>query len=146
MLSEAPPPPGLLRKALLKPEVAWLPRRSRKLLPRSLTALPADALELIMVGVGLGVGKGVGVGIGVGVGVGVGVCACTDVGTAATAPAKATASICTSQRPAPVLPAREGRDEPRMNSIPKKATPARKKAQIPPTAAVDLRPVTTKRQ
>jgi hypothetical protein len=85
-------------------------------------------LELIMVGVGLGVGEGVGVGVGVGIGVGV--CACTGLGAVAMASTKATARSLTSQRPAPVLLAREGRDEPRMNSIPKKAAPAQK-SQIP---------------
>jgi hypothetical protein len=58
-----------LRHALEKPPVAWLPSRSRKLLPRLRTAVPDEMLELIMlaVGVGLGVGDGDGLGIGVGV-------------------------------------------------------------------------------
>jgi hypothetical protein len=61
----------LFREELPKPDVAWLPRCSRKLLPRFATAAPADTSELISVGVGLGIGLGVGEGIGVGVGVGV---------------------------------------------------------------------------
>ena len=68
MLSEAPPPPGLVRCRRLKPLLDWLPSRSRKLLPRLVTAAPDDTIELTTIGVGLGVG-GVG-------GVGVGDCAC----------------------------------------------------------------------
>ena len=81
MLSDAPPPPGLLRELRLKPLVDWSMSRSRKLLPRLVTVEPADTLALIMVGVGLGVGEGVGVGVGVevGVAVGVGVGLCADV-------------------------------------------------------------------
>jgi hypothetical protein len=67
----------LLRDALPNPFVAWFPSRSRKLLPRFMTAAPADKSELMEVGVGTGVGEGAGVGVGegLGVGVGMGVCA-----------------------------------------------------------------------
>jgi hypothetical protein len=61
-----PPPAGLLRNALPNPLVAWFPRRSRKLLPRLVTALVAEISELMMVGVGTGVGVGLGVGVGAG--------------------------------------------------------------------------------
>jgi hypothetical protein len=57
----------LFRNALPNPFVACVPSRSRKLLPRFVTAAPADMSELMAVGVGLGVGDGVGVGVGVGV-------------------------------------------------------------------------------
>jgi hypothetical protein len=52
----------------LNPLLAWLPSRSRKLLPRLVTVAPADRSALIIGGdgVGLGVGEGVGVGVGVG--------------------------------------------------------------------------------
>jgi hypothetical protein len=52
--------------------VAWFPSRSRKLLPRFITAAPADKSELMDVGTGVGEGVGIGVGEGLGLGVGVG--------------------------------------------------------------------------
>jgi hypothetical protein len=58
---------------------------------------------------------------------------------------KAIATIWTSRRPAPVLPARESRDEPRMKFDSQKNSAARKKAKSP-TAAADLRPVIAERQ
>jgi hypothetical protein len=70
--SEAPPPPGLFRNAVPKPELAWSPSRSRKLLPRLPTAVPAAIPEVITVGIGTGVGEGDGEGVGVGLGLGLG--------------------------------------------------------------------------
>ena len=128
VVSEAPPPPGLLRKLRPNPDEAWLPSRSRKLLPRFVTAAPAERSELIAVGVGLGLGAGVGVGVGVGVGeavgVGVGVVAAWTGGepaTTASMSVKATATALAKPRPVPVCPAREGRDEPHINCFSKKA-------------------------
>src|SRR3954468_4739967 len=77
VLSDARPPPGLLRIALLKP-VAGLPSRRRKLSLRSSRVAFTDMLELMSVrpglgGTGVGTGTGVGIGVGTGVGVGVGI-------------------------------------------------------------------------
>ena len=47
---------GLFRKALPNPYVAWLPTRSRKLLPRFVTAAAADSSGLTSVGSGAGGG------------------------------------------------------------------------------------------
>jgi hypothetical protein len=107
---------------LLKPFVDWLPSRSRKLLPRLVTVEPADRSELITLGVGLGVG----VGVGVGVGEGVGDCADAEAAT----PAASTNAIRTVRtwRHNPFFPAREGRDEQRMHSIPKRRRASPKNA------------------
>jgi hypothetical protein len=100
-----------------------LPSRSRKLLPRLVSAAPDDTVELITVGVGLGVGEGVGVGMGVGVGD----CAC-----AADVMPMRTNAIATSRASAwPILifRARESRDEQRIQSIPKGKSAGSKNAQ-----------------
>jgi hypothetical protein len=119
--------------------LAWFPSRSRKLLPKFTTVDPDETLELIVVGVGDGVGvgegegvgvrdgEGVGIGVGEGVGDGVkvgdgdGLCATAEVDAApaVTARMNAIAIVLASLRPAPVLFAREGRDEQHMNAIPK---------------------------
>jgi hypothetical protein len=62
MVSDAPPPPGLLRSVRLNPYDASVPSRSRKLLPRFVTAAPSDRLELMSKGDGVGSGVGCGVG------------------------------------------------------------------------------------
>jgi hypothetical protein len=109
----------------LKPLLDWLPNRSRKLLPRLVTAAPDDTAELITVGVGLGVGEGVGVGVGVGVGD----CACAaDMMPTRT---NAIAANRASVRPAPIFRAREGRGEQRMQSIPKGKSAGSKKCANP---------------
>ena len=103
------------------PLLDWLPSRSRKLLPRLVTAAPDDIVELITVGVGLGVGEGVGVGMGVGD------CAC-----AADVMPMRTNAIATSRASAwPILifRARESRDEQRIQSIPKGKSAGSKNAQ-----------------
>jgi hypothetical protein len=95
------------------------------------TVAPADIVELITVGVGLGVGVGVGVeidvevdvdvdvevGVGVGDGIGVGrACAlAADMAASPMARPRPSNTARDSQRPLRILPAREGRDEPRMN-------------------------------
>jgi hypothetical protein len=104
-----------------------VPIRSRKLLPRLVTAEPAETVELIIVADGVGVGEGdgegegVGVGdaVGVGVGVGVGVtCACAeDTPMAST---KTTQANRAKARLAPILSVRDAQ---RMNSIPEKKRP-----------------------
>src|SRR5260370_23103309 len=58
MVSDAPPPPGLLRSVRLNPYDASFPSRSRKLLPRFVTAAPSDRLELMSEGDGVGCGVG----------------------------------------------------------------------------------------
>ena len=123
----------------IKPLLDWLPSRSRKLLPRLVSAAPDDTVELITVGVGLGVGEGVGVGVGVGVGD----CACA----ADMMPTRTTA-IATSRasaRPVPIFRARESRDEQRMQSIPKRQSAGPKNAQNPINRS-DLPPVRAKGQ
>jgi hypothetical protein len=103
------------------------------LLPRLVTAAPAEISELRTVGVGLGVGEGVGIGVGVavgvGVGVGVGVCAWADEDATATASAKTIETARTSLRPAAFCHARKGRVEPRINAIPKNLRQLGKKSQ-----------------
>src|SRR6185369_4861019 len=88
----------------LTPLVAWLPRRSRKLLPRLVTVCPAEMSELMIVIPGVGVGWGEG----------------NSWALAGEAAAKASAMAIamarTTLRPAPVSPACKGRDAPRMNS------------------------------
>jgi hypothetical protein len=112
---------------LENPPVAWLPSRSRKLLPRLSTALPDEMSALIMVGVGVGVSVGDGDGLGVGVGVGVGVsvglgdgdCALAgDKAAIVTTRTKPSATARATTRPTPVAFAREGRDEQHMDAIP----------------------------
>jgi hypothetical protein len=90
------------------------------LLPRFVSAAPDVTVELITVGVGLGVGDGVGVGVGVGVGD----CACAPDMTAIRT--NAAAARRASTRPVPISDAREGRREPRMQSIPKGEAPGAK--------------------
>jgi hypothetical protein len=104
---------------------------------------PADRSELITFGVGLGEGDGDGVGVGVGVGVAVGVavgvgvgvggggaiCACA-VDTTPMVSTNATAASRINARPAPIFPVRDGRDEQRMHSNPKRRSASSKMRKI----------------
>src|ERR1700679_3124052 len=137
--SEAPPPPGLLRKALPKPPVAWFPSRSRKLLPRLVTVEPAETSELMKLGVGTGVGEGVGVGVGGGVGLGDWACA-DDATPTASMTAKTTVMALASLRPDPVSLDRESRDEQHINAIPKRSASSTNTHKIR-FAGADLPPV-----
>jgi hypothetical protein len=92
----------------LKPLV--VPSRSRKLLPRSITAESAETVELIIVGVGVGLGGGLGVGA---------FCALT--GDAAPTRTTTTEIACTSAQTVPIPLVHQGRDGQRMNTIPEKA-------------------------
>src|ERR1700679_2974617 len=118
--SEAPPPPGLLRKALPKPPVAWFPSRSRKLLPRLVTVEPAETSELMKLGVGTGLAEGVVVGLGGGVGLGDGACADDATPTPIMA-AKTTVMALASLRPDPVSLDSKSRDKHHITAIPKRA-------------------------
>src|SRR6185369_12452562 len=111
MLSEAPPPSGLLRARRLKPLVDWLFSRSRKLLPRLATVAFAETAELATVGVGLGVAVGVGPGSGLG-----NTCWACAAGTRMNANSMAATTARSSARPGGVVPAREGHGERRMRS------------------------------
>src|SRR3954470_5058616 len=106
----------------LKPLV--VPSRSRKLLPRLVTAEPADTVELIIVGVGLG-----GVGGGLGVGVVGAVCAWT--GDAAPTRTTTTEIACTSAQTVPIPLVHQGRDGQRMNTIPEKSARLKKLRKKP---------------
>src|ERR1700745_1626149 len=118
MASEAPPPPGLFREARPKPLGARSPRRSRKLMPRVVTAAPAERSELMAVGVGTGVGDGVGLAARVGVGEGVWACAEDDAAALARMRTKTMAMAVARPPPILVFLAREKRDAQHINDIP----------------------------
>src|SRR5262249_11050109 len=128
VVCDAPPPRALLRPMRSTPLVAWLARRSRKLLPRLVAAWPAEMSELMMVMPGVGVGWGDG-----------NIWASAD-DTAPIARAKATAMARSTLRRAPVSPACDGRNPQRMNSNPT-GRPARTGPDSLPLLRRDLPPV-----
>jgi hypothetical protein len=59
---------------------------------------------------------------------------------------KATATSRANARPAPIFPFRDGRDEQRMHSIPKRRSASSKNAQNLKTTQTDLPPIAGERQ
>jgi hypothetical protein len=93
--------------------------------------------ELTIVGTGTGVGDADGVGVGGGVGEPEPDCAYADVGMATAASTTAQASTIAILRAAPLVIARKGRDEQRINTIPKCSSSADLTFTIGPLAPVE---------